>query len=71
MTKDRARQLLREIWGGGRNVTLEEIDEIHAAAAYDGEPQLTSLQRIAEDDYEWRIDGAFSKAAFAHFANLS
>lgn len=62
MTKERARQLIREVWGSGwkdqtdpRKISEEEKAEVNAVLQlWPDETILDKLLRIAEIDFDWR-----------------
>lgn len=55
MTKKRARQLLREVWGTPRMMSREEEYEIKTEIRLPNEKvPLDTLIRIAEDRWNWQ-----------------
>ena len=63
MTEQRAKQLLREIWVAGRNITPEDSQEIYLEAIkhprfvktdYPAELPVDTLLRVAGIDFDWR-----------------
>lgn len=77
MTRKRARQLLARHWGHGIDMNRQDEREIEAVM-HRGDSYLCALQRIAGDDYEWRLPVGqqtsglkLSDETMAHFRSLS
>lgn len=71
MTIDRAKYLLREIWGDGKNITPEIADEISKERNIklpEPEAYIDILQRIVGDDYNWRSEPNWN-VRNSHYAN--
>lgn len=69
MTPERAKTILRAVWGAARNLDQQTAAEIEHNC-HKGETLLDCLQRIAGDSFDWRKAGSFSRAAVEHFAKL-
>jgi len=65
MTPERAKQLLREIWGGSRCVTEAEAREISLDFVNPNETLLGTCQRIAGDTFDWKLVPDMGKEYFS------